>query len=1185
MKKINLMIAAGLLCAASVQAQTTIASVGFEPGDSKYTTEHAYTPGGTFGNWVNKQDADTWTEPYTKLVHSGSNSLLMENSDSYAGNSWDRGFMVGNLKLTPNTSYRVSFWVRADGSYYDADTGNDLPTHIKSSLSIGREYCDMAICIANGTRYEYNFTGFDGEWRHISYLTYFIDKDTQDEYCYNYTGLEDPDGNVAWPRGEPFPDDYFVIINCYNPGSYILDDIKVEAGVTFNEASFSANGIRLDFGYATNIADLAKAGEGEVLSLPTSCVAVKVNGKDVPAAYVEGQKDGYLYIFFDDDVILEEEDQITVSFTPAADCPIIYTSPKRPSADVESEMKVLGFTNETAYYNGSIDALPSVYGAPKVVKSVPENESFELDPNTLKSIDVTYDKELSLDYASATLYLNGVTRDYTENMTLSADKKTISVALPTKLSDNEYTMILSGVANSYGVEAVEPTNIIFAIGKDKDNTQSEVVYQSDFDNDLTDGVPPGWNTYNEAGYHLYGFNDEDRTSQYTYNYGGNPGGGGTRLYAGFTGDFNKAMYWGSRGTPEGYAEYGSLVKDYIQEDGTLSEDTPEDIVQTALILEPRKYNISFLMAAWKGEPTFTFTLEDLEGNVYAKFEDYLAAPNVNGQNGANVTGSVKCEADFTVDKAGYYVLRFTAAPATWQEYLLANVKLITMPSKASYWKSELAKEVEKVQPILDSADGSDYDGETKTAFAAAIAKANAGGFTSGTQISKLIEEIEALSVKMQARVENIDTYSTAVLEAQIAVEELPEKYQNADLVAEAKEIIKKYENVDAKTLSDEELAEVAPALTSAMNKVKNAQESIDYLTYGVNEAAETAEAFGADVSEAYDVTTDDRALADKYNKLSTLALYKKIAAKEDLSDLMIKIYDLNKVDDNAEEGDENFDAEGHPLVAKGIEFTGMIVNPNFYTTATTETPDFTGWTFEALSKTDGEGNVTTGSARMTATASAEKPVNIASLNAYGASSEYKFYQTIENLPVGIYTVYLGSRTAVKNQADAEGNYGVFNAQNEDGIWDKYIYAQVGNATAQMTPFATGGNNGVGFATTVTNVTVKEGEQLTIGAVENYTSGKASGHNWDANAGQYEPADFWDTNTYVRDAMIFFVAPLEGYDYAKAARDLEAEIETAIETVKVAPAKASKGIFNMAGQKVDASYKGIVIIDGVKVLRK
>ena len=1170
-----------------MQAQTTIASVGFEPGDAKYTTPYAYTPGGTYGNWVNQQSGDIWTEPYDKLVHSGEYSFLMENTDSYAGNAWDRGFMVGNLHLKDNTSYRVSFWVRADETFYDADSGNELPTRIKSSMSIGREYCDMAICVANGTRYEYNFTGFDGGWRHISYLTYFINKETQDEYCYNYTGLEDPDGNVAWPRGEPFPDDYFVIINCYNPGTYILDDIKVEEGVTFNEAAFSAGGIRLDFGYATNIADLAKASETEVLSLPTSCVSVTVNGAAVPAEYVEGHKDGYLYIFFNEDVELLEEDKITVSFTPADDCPIIYTSPRRPSADVDSEMKVLGFTNETAYWNGSIDALPAVWGEPKMISSNPENESFELDAATLNQVSVTYDKELSLESANATLSYDDNfghhSDDVTDKMSLSADKKTINIAV-SGLKDGEYTLTLTSVENAFGVPATEEQNIIFALGKNDDTTVSEVIYASDFDNDLTDGVPPGWNTYNEAGYHLYGFNDEARTSQFTYNYGGNPGGGGTRLYGGFSGDFNKAMYWGSRGTTEGYAEYGSLVKDYINDDGTLSEDTPEDIAQTALVLEPRKYNISFLMAAWKGEPTFTFTLEDLEGNVYAKFEDYLAAPNVNGTNGARVTGSVKCEADFTVDKAGYYVLRFTAAPATWQEYLLANVKLITMPSKASYWKGELAKVVEKVKPTLDEVTDNAYDGETKTAFAAAVAKAEAGGFTSGTQIQAVIDELEELNTKMIARKENIDNYDTAVLEAQAAVESLEGKYVDAPLVKEAQAIIDKYTAIQSSTLSDEELAAAAPALATAVSKVKNAKSSIDYLTYGVYKAAQTAELMGVDPTAGYNATTDDRELAEDYNVKATIALYKKIAANESLDELMSKLYDGTVIDSNFEDGDPNFDAQGHPLIGQGIDFTGLIYNPNFYTTSTvTSQVDFPGWTFEPLQILDPEtGEVTsTGSANMTAAASAEQPVNVAMLNGYGSSSEYRIYQVIENLPAGIYTVAVGSRTAQKTQPDDEGNYGVFNAQNDEtGAWDKYVFAQVDDETPLVTPFAIGSIGNV-YPSLVQNVVVKEGQKLTIGAIEHYTSGKASGHNWDAEAGAYEPKDFWDTNSYVGDTKIYFSAPLEGYDYAKAAGNLE----TAIETVEVAPAAKAQAIYNLAGQKVNANYKGIVIKNGKKVLVK
>ena len=203
------------------------------------------------------------------------------------------------------------------------------------------------------------------------------------------------------------------------------------------------------------------------------------------------------------------------------------------------------------------------------------------------------------------------------------------------------------------------------------DSDPNVIYETDFDNEMTGGIPKGWITYNEAGYHLYGFNHDG--SQYNYNWGGNPGGGGSRLYEGFSGDFNKAMYWGSRGTNKGYATYGEQVKDYMLEGGVIDPDMPEGI---ALQLEARKYQISFLMAALKYEPTFTFTLEDLNGNVHARYTDLVAAPNVNGAIG-KVTGSVSFVKNLTISDPGYYVLRFTAAEAQWQEYLLANVKIIT----------------------------------------------------------------------------------------------------------------------------------------------------------------------------------------------------------------------------------------------------------------------------------------------------------------------------------------------------------------------------------------------------------------------------------------------------------------------------------------------------------------------------
>ena len=1204
MKKINLLIAAGLMATASATAQTTIASVGFEKGDQKYTTTTAYTPGGTYGNWVNKQETDVWNEQYAEEKNSGEYAFLLQNTDpeGFTGATWHRGFVVGNLQLKDNTAYRVSFWVKGDD-------GNK----IKSSLFIGHEYCDMPISTKSGQQYYYatdknNFPSMDGEWQHLSYVTYFTSKADQDALSESYTGKEDANGEIPVAAGDPFPNEYGLIINMYSAGEYILDDIKVEEGVAFNQATFLEDAIKLDFGYPTNIADLAKAAGG-TLSLDPSCVSVTADGKAVKAAYVEGKEDGFLYIFLDGSLV--EGQVVKVSFTPAADCPILYSGDQRPSADVESDMTVLGFTDEVAYFDYTITALPSAWAPAEMVSSVPENDSFEIVAATFKNVSVTYDKEVALTTASATLERNGVQTDLTAGMTLSDDQKTINIALSSTLADGEYKLTISGVTNSFGIDCTEDQVIGFSVGPDNDTSTSEEVYATNFDNEPTDCVPEGWVTYNEAGFHIYGFNDEERTSQYNYGWSGTPGGGGARLYEGsggvrFSGDFQKGLYWGTRGTNEGYAEYGSQVKDWMLADGTLDPEMPEGI---ALKLEPRKYQVSFLMAAWKNEPKFTFTLEDVEGNVYAKFTDITAAPTVAYAEGNNtllynngvVTGSVKCVTDFTVDKAGYYVLRFTSAEAQWQEFLLANVKVITMPSKAAYYKQLLAAAVEKAEPIMEQANGADYDGDTKTAFAAALAKAKKGGLTSPSEINALIAELDQLGEQMTARVDNIDNFTIAIIEASTAYNELEGKYVNAEIAVNAKAMIDKYETTNPSTLSDAELAEVTPALVTAAAQMANVKAVVDVLSWRGYKAYQTAKKLNVTASikdEMLGLVIDNDEKIEECNAESKKALYELLAAQPDIlagdpDALYTPAEEENADDEEGEEekvveklkttamyedgqkvveGDEYVDKTAEDVASNGIDFTCLVKNPHFYTYATDNTKalvddDVVGWKVEQYEG----GSLHLRDGIFIATES--NPVVGTVLNAYASGAEYNFYQVIENAPVGVYDVYFATRTALKNNADENGVIGVFNAKDDEtGVWDKYIYAQVDDEAPIMTPFAAGGS-WVGHPTVIKNVTVKEGQKLTIGVVEHYISGKASDHD-------YVETSAWNTNTFASDARLYFVAPLDGYDYAKAAK----EMETAIETVN-APAAKTTATYNLAGQRVNGAYKGIVIQNGKKILVK
>ena len=179
MKKFYFFVVAALMGVSSMQAQTTIATLGFEDGDTKYTTAGAYTPGGTFGDWVNRLEGDEWTEAYADDVHSGNAAMQMVNdvADDGVGKTWIRGFKVGNLQLKENTAYRVSFWVKADHDFTNAE-GSTATRCIKSSLAIGKEYFDMPISTASGSQYYYNYTNgfFNSEWKRISYVTYFTNK-------------------------------------------------------------------------------------------------------------------------------------------------------------------------------------------------------------------------------------------------------------------------------------------------------------------------------------------------------------------------------------------------------------------------------------------------------------------------------------------------------------------------------------------------------------------------------------------------------------------------------------------------------------------------------------------------------------------------------------------------------------------------------------------------------------------------------------------------------------------------------------------------------------------------------------------------------------------------------------------------------------------------------------------------
>ena len=1181
-----MLMAAGLMSLASANAQTVIYQQDFEqrPDENMYTSRYSLSPGASvYGDWVNVKDGDVWNEAYMDDFHSGEFCLQANNAEVETSYSWDRGFKIANLPIQEGKSYKVTFWVKGP-------EGGKL----SSWLSKGIENFDQSICTKAGASYGLNQVTLNGEWQKMSFVSYYGSADIMNESIADKSWI----GNSVFPEEfggdgtqtykeffeNKLPEEFFFIVNMYGNGEYLLDDIKIEEDVTFNQATFVDDIIKLDFGYETNANHLAAEAPAGAYLLPTSYVQVKVDGETVEPESVEAQSDGFVYIFLSEDDMADEDSKVEISFTPDNDSPLLYRGERRPSTDYETPLAVFGFTGVVADYDENIEAMPISWAPANMVKSDPENDSFEIIASSFTKVTVTYDKNMDISRASAMLTQNGVGQDLTNNM--SVDGAVLTITMPANLADGEYTLTIAGMRNSHGIPCGANQVINFSLGEDSDTSTSESVYSTNdtFAATANGTFPVGWLANDNGTIHQYGLTDGGEV--WNYNWGGNVGGGGCRSMTGYSGDLNgAAIYWRSmNGANElGTLTFGEQVKDYTDEAGNIDPEMPEDI---ALPLEARKYQITIRMCAWKNlngntdavnadnAPVYTFTLEDLEGNVYARFDDVKAMPNVNGAQNMEVTNVTKSVTDFTVPKDGYYMLKFSTTQPNG-EYLLGGVDLITMPSKAAYYKQLLKAAQETAQGVLEGAEDEIYDGEAKNNLKAAIQEAD-GHLTSPSEINELIERLKTLGAALETRKANIDTFNDKILVAMTAQQDLEgTKYANTEIAREAAGLIDQYMTMEPSELSDEDLAVVAPKLSVLADQLQNVKECTDYLTWGIYKANQAAEILGNEETSAmeagYNAVTDDRSVADAINAGNKIALYKQIVAGP-LSDEIKTVVNYEAGTKIVVDGVYT-DMTGEEEAANGVDLTGYIQNPRFYTfttdgSATLEDNTVVGW---SVDKYDGCGVHLANNA----SATEAKPVITSAINAYAGGAEYDFYQVIENAPVGVYNVYFATRTAIKNNADGDGVKGVFNAQDDDTeLWDKYIYAQVDDEEPIIAPFAAG-SSWFGHATVVPNVTVKKGQKLTIGVVEHYISGKASGHDFDPEAGEYTATDRWNTNTFAGEARLYFVAPLEGFDYAAEIEEVETDIEQAEVADEMDEAQGGV-IVNVAGQQVNENYKGIII---------
>lgn len=1158
----------------TAQAQV-VATLGFEDGDQFYHHKDSTQFADFYGDHINLQPGDVWNEKCEE-TYSGKYALEANNSNTVQGSQWHRGLKLRYLPIEEGKSYRVSFWVKADQTFTMADGGDPINTAIKSSLSIGREQLEAPLMSQSGAQYYYDWRDgiMTGDWRRLSFVAYNSGKAVQDKFFDQFddnikdiivNDPEDPSKNdTIWWKGDDtsFPDTYFLTINMYNPGRYLLDDIKIEEA-TMAGCTYNYDAIKVDFGYPTNAAQLASASTDPigVHLLPNSYVKVTNGEEEMEVASVELKKDGYMYIFMANEIAEDESANIKVSFTPDADCPLIYTTDQRPSMDVTSEMKVLPFTSEAIYYDETIEEMSYLMDGPVYLSSVPEDHSFELDPSAFNEVRVTYDRDVALDIASVQLMQNGVqVADLYESTVVSEeDPKTVVVSVGT-LENGEYQLVVTNVTNALsGFEALQPQTINFSVGPDQSTGTTELVYSAakDFATYANGTFPKGWLSNDNGTIHQYGVTESGEV--WNYNWGGNIGGGGCRLQGPYTGDFNgMALYWRATGGV-GTATYGEQVKDYVMPDGTLD---PEMDPGVAFRLTPRKYQLSFRMAAWKafGDgtlPKFNFSLEKIDlknpdtgGEVVAHFSGLEAKPSVNGGQNMPVTGTSVTTTEFTVNEEGYYMLKFSCqSGGGFEEFLLGAVELITKPSDAAYYKAQLAAAVDSATVVLNAVANEIYNGQTKTALAEALEEAK-GTFNSPSAVEAMNAKLYGLCGTMLARQANVDNYDPKLqtLRDNMAKIDPASKYVMTDEYIEGEALLKEYGETSSLDLDDEALASAVEKLGSIADKVGNIQSCVDVLTYRLTKSAATAEKLGVEpesiITDALNALDDDDAMAEDMNWHNRLALYKFLGENGNLSDEMKDTLYSETVADGTT-------TTGYKVLTSGLELTGFVKNPQFYTFSSSSADTITTENTPGWETTEGYAHLRDG-AGLYLTDASHWVVN-SMINLY--RGRYTVRQVLSNLPVGVYDIHMRTRTAP----------GKIAGLGSDSIPDMYIWASTAEGDTLRAAFEQGDtkySQSEGFPTVIKNVEVKEGMVLSIGVKEAYTSGKS------LNADGTDQGS-WDTNTYADDVRLIFVAPLAGYDYAKAYADN-------IDGVKAAEA-VSYEYYTLDGMKLERPMRGVNIV--------
>lgn len=475
-----------VLLAASANAQTPVFHEGFDAEQTKQPTEAAWYE--YINHLTNANGTDAWTIDKSGEQAEGDGCLKIANVDpEYAEGEdmgkydqfWQRAVKFRNLPLQEGKSYRLTWRLKGANTWFNGT--EDKKSRMFVSLMQGGENADIPLLDAQGNefRYEVSYLNPD-EYEKYTRMFHFASAQLQkDTYAKQH------------PDKDPLADTFFATFNVVNPGEYYLDEVDlVESPIA--AVKYGNEAICIDFGFATNIADLANNSPIGVVIMPEGCVKLTINGEEADIETVELHKDGKMYIYPTDGV--GEDAEIKVTFENPTDeaYQVKYQGTLAPEGAVPS------FTDEAGTdFDEEIDQESSyLYFEPSFISATPAEGSFGLENVT--EVSFTFDRVMDVKAGTMKCILDG-SEQLVLKTTEDSETLTFERADKSAFPKGMLQITLEGVKSAVAIPSYETFTLSFEVGQVQvAETTYELAGSALFPEAADGSIPEGWTVYSDG---------------------------------------------------------------------------------------------------------------------------------------------------------------------------------------------------------------------------------------------------------------------------------------------------------------------------------------------------------------------------------------------------------------------------------------------------------------------------------------------------------------------------------------------------------------------------------------------------------------------------------------------------------------------------------------------------------------